>query len=121
MVCATSSSHSDVEGRPNGLLSRDDEKVRFTSKSCRAYTTKRRGCSIETSDPYWGQLVVLRMLWNIKSNQIGVVVEILEKDRVVVLWTVKRGYELKIHSKDALLPINDTTIKKVKERNCVFK
>lgn len=72
-------------------------------------------------DPYWGQLVVLRTIWNIKSNQIGIIVEILENDRVTVLWTVKRGYELRVHSKDALLPINDNSIEKVKERNCVFK
>jgi len=66
-------------------------------------------------------LVVLRTVWNIRSNQIGIIVEILEKDRVLVLWTIKKGYELKIHNKDALLPINDISIEKVKERNCVFK
>lgn len=72
-------------------------------------------------DPYLGLLVVRRIIWNIRSDHFGVIVELMEKDRVLVLWTTKKGFELKVHSKDALMPVNDTTIQKIRNRNCVFK
>lgn len=74
-------------------------------------------------DPYIGQLVVLRMMWNPNAGRIGVVVEQPDKncDKFIVMWTTKSGIELKIHIKDALMPITEYTHAKVKERSCVFK
>lgn len=74
-------------------------------------------------DPYVGQLVVLRSLWNLQSYRIGVVVEHFEEksDKFIVMWTTERGIELKIHIKDALMIVSQHTSDKVKERACVFK
>jgi|LauGreDrversion4_2_1035121.scaffolds.fasta_scaffold958219_2 predicted nucleic acid-binding OB-fold protein len=74
-------------------------------------------------DPYVGQLVVLRSLWNLQSYRIGVVVEQVEEksDRFIVMWTTTKGIELKMHIKDALMIVSKHTSNKVKERACVFK
>jgi len=74
-------------------------------------------------DPYVGQLVVLRSLWNLQSHRIGVVVEQVEEksDRFIVMWTTAKGIELKMHIKDALMIVSKHTSDKVKERACVFK
>jgi len=69
-----------------------------------------------------GQLVVLRTLWNLQSYRIGVVVEVVEQpDKLLVMWTTKNGYELKMHIRDALTPITNANQDKIKERSCVFK
>jgi len=39
----------------------------------------------------------------------------------MVMWTTTSGIELKMHVKDALVPITVGTIEKIKERACVFK
>jgi len=72
---------------------------------------------------YLGQLVVLRTLWNLQSHRIGVIVEKIddESDKFLVMWTIPKGIELKIHVKDALMPITNYTSKKIEERACVFK
>lgn len=72
-------------------------------------------------DSYLGQLVALRTLWNLQSHRIGVVVESIEGDKLMVMWTTTSGIELKMHVKDALVPITAGTIEKIKERACVFK
>ncbi len=74
-------------------------------------------------DPYLGQLVVLRLTWNLDAHRVGVVVEKIEgsEDKLMVMWTTKKGIELKVHLKDALMPVTSTTDEKVKERICVFK
>lgn len=72
---------------------------------------------------YVGQLVVLRVRWNLNSKRLGIVVdyEDYESDKLVVMWTKENGIELSIHLQDALLPINSDSIGKVKERICDFK
>lgn len=74
-------------------------------------------------NPYVGQLVVLRSLWRLQSNRIGIVVEQISesRDRLLVMWTTKEGIELKVHIQDALMPITKATQEKVEERICVFK
>lgn len=72
-------------------------------------------------DPYLGQLVVLRMLWTLNSHSIGIVVEILDDDKINVMWTTKDGIEIKTHIKDALTPVTGYTYSKIKRRSCVFK
>lgn len=73
-------------------------------------------------DPYVGQLVVLRTIWNLQSHRIGIIVEQVEDtDRFLVMWSVPEGIKLDMHIKHALMPISNTTIEKVKERSCVFK
>lgn len=72
-------------------------------------------------DSYLGQLVALRTLWNLDSYRIGIVVENIEDDKLMVMWTTKSGIELKMHIKDALVPVTSHTIEKLKERACVFK
>lgn len=69
-------------------------------------------------ESYIGQLVVLRSRWNIRSDQVGLVVENLEKDKIVVMWTIASGIELKVHIKDALIPVTNITIPKIMERVC---
>ncbi len=66
---------------------------------------------------------MLRSKWNLNANRLGVVVEEVEgyEDRFLVLWTTKNGYELKMHIKDALLPVTAVSYGPIKERNCVFK
>ena len=49
------------------------------------------------------------------------VVESIEGDKLMVMWTTTSGIELKMHVKDALVPITAGTIEKIKERACVFK
>lgn len=71
---------------------------------------------------YVGQLVVLRTIWNLQSHRIGIVIELYEEpDKYRVMWTTPNGYELKIHVKDALMPIMTYNHEKIKERACVFK
>lgn len=72
---------------------------------------------------YVGQLVVLRTMWRLNANRIGIVVEQLEEncDKLLVMWTTKDGIELKVHIQDALTPITQYTQNKVEERICVFK
>ena len=72
---------------------------------------------------YIGQLVVLRVKWTLKSGRLGVVVdhEDIDSDRLMVMWTTEKGIELSIHLQDALLPINDDTLEKVRKRICDFK
>lgn len=74
-------------------------------------------------DPYIGQLVALRSMWNLQSHRIGIVVEQVDlfDDRFLVMWTTPGGIELKIHIKDALMVISKYTHDKMKERACVFK
>lgn len=73
-------------------------------------------------DPYVGQLVVLRTIWNLQSHRIGIVVEQIEdSDRFMVMWSVPEGIKLDMHIKDALIPISSATMERVKERSCVFK
>lgn len=69
-------------------------------------------------DSYLGQLVVLRTRWNINSGDIGIVVskEDFPDDRLVVMWTNSDGIKLKVHIQDALLPVTNITIDKIKER-----
>jgi hypothetical protein len=69
-------------------------------------------------DSYLGQLVVLRTRWNINSGDIGIVVskEDFPDDRLVVMWTTSDGIKLKVHIQDALLPVTNITIEKIKER-----
>jgi hypothetical protein len=69
-------------------------------------------------DSYLGQLVVLRTRWNINSGDIGIVVskEDFPDDRLVVMWTTSDGIKLKVHIQDALLPVTNITIDKIKER-----
>ena len=69
-------------------------------------------------DDYAGHLVVLRSRWNIRSNEVGVVVETSSTDRVTVMWTTERGIELKVHIKDALIPVTSITNGKIMERIC---
>jgi hypothetical protein len=69
-------------------------------------------------DDYTGHLVVLRSRWNIRSNEVGVVVETSSTDRVTVMWTTERGIELKVHIKDALIPVTSITNGKIMERIC---
>jgi hypothetical protein len=70
---------------------------------------------------YLGQLVVLQTKWNLRSDEIGIVVEEDVSDIVLVMWTTKRGFELKKHVRHALLPITSRTLDLVKERLCIFK
>jgi len=74
-------------------------------------------------DSYIGQMVVLRSRWNLQSHRVGLVVDQPnpEEDRLLVMWTIKDGIELKLHVKDALMAITTHTYDKVKERACVFK
>lgn len=72
-------------------------------------------------DPYLGQLVVLRLMWSLKANQVGIVVDTFDEDKLTVMWTTENGIELKIHIKDALLPVTAYTHNKIKGRACVFK
>ena len=74
-------------------------------------------------DEYVGQLVVLRSQWNLQSHRLGIVVDQIDKneDKFLVMWTNPGGYELKIHIKDALMPVTKHTFEKIKERFCVFK
>lgn len=73
-------------------------------------------------DPYVGQLVVLRTIWNLQSHRIGIVVDQIEdSDRLMVMWTVPEGIKLVVHIKDALIPISSATMERIKERSCVFK
>ena len=67
--------------------------------------------------------MVLRSKWNLNANRLGLVVEAVDgyDDRFLVLWTTKKGYELKIHITDALLPVTSVSVELIKERNCVFK
>lgn len=71
---------------------------------------------------YVGQLVVLRTIWNLQSHRIGIVVALQEEpDKYLVMWTTPKGYELKVHIKNALMPVTIYNHEKVKERACVFK
>ena len=72
-------------------------------------------------DPYLGQLVVLRLMWSIKSNRVGVVVDTFGEDKLIVMWSTDNGIELKTHIKDAVLPVTSYTHDKIKGRACVFK
>ena len=72
---------------------------------------------------YIGKLVVLRSRWNINSNRLGIVVDIEKesKDKFLVMWTTGEGVKMKYHLQDALLPVTNETIVKVKERICNIK
>lgn len=76
---------------------------------------------MNNEDSYLGQLVVLQTKWNLRSGEIGIVVENIEKDVVMVMWTTRQGFELKNHMKQALLPVTEQSIVKVKERFWIFK
>lgn len=67
---------------------------------------------------YTGQLVVLRSRWNIHSDRIGVVIaeEAPPSDVVTVMWTADDGVKIKYHLQDAVLPVTDETIEKIRER-----
>jgi len=69
-------------------------------------------------DPYFGQLVVLRSRWNLQSNRIGVVVDHDEasENTLLVMWTTEDGVKMRYHLDDALLPVTEETIHKIKER-----
>ena len=72
---------------------------------------------------YVGHLVVLRSVWRLQANRIGIVVEQIAEncDKLLVMWTTKDGIELKIHVQDALIPVSMLSYNKLKERICVFK
>lgn len=72
---------------------------------------------------YIGKLVVLRSRWNINSNRLGIVVDFEKesKDKFLVMWTTDEGVKMKYHLHDALLPVTNETIVKVKERICNIK
>lgn len=74
-------------------------------------------------DFYSGQLVVLRSKWSIYSHRIGLVVGSQEnkEDVLLVMWTIKDGFRMKYHLKDAVIPINDLTLNKIKERACAIR
>lgn len=76
-------------------------------------------------DQYKGQLVVLKNRWNIKSDRVGIVVEHdpQNNDVILVLWTDKdsNGIKLKYHLTDAVIPVNEITIGRIKERICDIK
>lgn len=69
---------------------------------------------------YVGQLVVLKSRWNIYSSRLGIIIgeEEHPSDVVLVMWNddTTKKIKLKYHLKDAVLPITDETIEKVKER-----
>jgi hypothetical protein len=69
---------------------------------------------------YIGQLVVLKSRWNIHSSRLGIIIAEEEppSDVVLVMWIddTTNGVKLKYHLKDAVLPITDETIGKIKER-----
>ena len=68
---------------------------------------------------YIGQLVVLRSRWNIHSFRVGIIIkeDELPADVVLVMWTDEctEGIKLKYHLKDAVLPVTDNTMEKIKE------
>ena len=69
-----------------------------------------------------GQIVVLRSRWNIHSCRVGIVIkEDLPGDIVLVLWTVKGGVKMKYHLQDAIIPVTNETLGKIKERICNIK
>ena len=72
-------------------------------------------------DPYLGQLVVLRLMWTLKSHQIGIVVDTFDDDKLTIMWTTADGIEIKTHIKDAVLPVTSYTHNKIKGRACIFK
>lgn len=76
---------------------------------------------MENEDSYLGQLVVLQTKWNLRSDELGIVVEEDNSDVVLVMWNTKRGIELKKHIRHALLPVNNKSVELVKGRLCIFK
>jgi len=74
-------------------------------------------------DQYIGQLVVLQSRWNLRSSRLGLVIgqDFLKDPIVLVLWTEGEGVKLRYHLQDAVLPVNDQTIKKIEERICDIK
>ncbi len=73
-------------------------------------------------DLYAGQLVVLRSRWNLQSTRLGIVLGQKESPdlTILILWTDEKTntVKLKYHLSDAIIPVNDQTIAKIKERIC---
>ena len=69
-------------------------------------------------NPYVGQLVVLRSRWSLGSKRLGIVIDCSENsDELTVMWTISRDkIDIRIHIQDALLPVADLTVSKIKER-----
>ena len=75
---------------------------------------------------YVGQLVVLRSKWNLYSHRLGVVISQEDfnesaESTLIVMWSDIDGVKIKKHLQDALIPVTEETIKKIKERICVIK
>ena len=74
-------------------------------------------------DHYVGQLVVLKTKWNLKSNRVGLVIghDASKENILMVLWTDIDGVKIRYHIPDAVLEVNENTIKKIEERICSIK
>lgn len=72
---------------------------------------------------YLGHLVVLRSMWNINSSRVGIVVghENPLEDKMLVMWTTEDGIKMRYHLQDALLPVTEESLKKIRRRVCDIK
>ena len=67
-----------------------------------------------------GELVVKRIRWSVDAQHVGIILGTCGKEEWLVMWTTDDNHiRFDVHITDALLTVDDTSLKEIMDRSCV--